>query len=409
MSIVITGVTGCRNRGVEALVVSTVDQIRQRMPDQYITILTHTPDYDATCIQLPQVKFAKSDFAIHNWGRALRLRKTMASLRGKPLIMEPQTEAATRVREASIIVASGGDIFSSDYGSLGFHLEPLKLAQRHNVPVVFLAHSIGPFYSPQETNAWLNVGQHSPLVTVRETLTYKYVTEELGLPSNIVHLTADPAFLLIPPARETVEKMLTFYGIEIGHPTIALSVSQGVSRFANVGHDEHFSAWCRVIQTLLAESDVQLLLIPHVQSPLINNDDRFIATTLLKHFDYHPRLHLAGGVHSAAEFKGLIGACDMVIAERMHVAIAGLSNSICTVVIGYSVKAEGIMQDLLGPESIRDFVIPIQEFVEGTTSIQTIQTAWQKRKETEVCLKQVLPQIKSRAADNFDLLAKLLA
>jgi colanic acid/amylovoran biosynthesis protein len=163
MSIVITGITGCRNRGVEALIGPTLDQIRQQRPTQQITVLTHTPDYDAVQLQEPGVKFEKADFQVNSRGRRLWLRKKAASLQGKPLIIEPQTAAATAIREAALVIASGGDVFSSDYGSLQFHLAPLKLAQRHHLPVVFLAHSIGPFHSRQDTEAWLNVARQSLL------------------------------------------------------------------------------------------------------------------------------------------------------------------------------------------------------------------------------------------------------
>jgi colanic acid/amylovoran biosynthesis protein len=99
----------------------------------------------------------------------------------------------------------------------------------------------------------------------------------------------------------------------------------------------------------------------------------------------------------------------MVIAERMHAAVAGLSSGICTVVIGYSVKADGIMKDLLGNDlNYQDFLMPIEAFVKDKTAHCLIQNAWQRRHEVESCLEQVLPQIKARAAHNFDLLEGLM-
>src|SRR3990172_9798865 len=45
--VLLTSITGMRNRGVEALVVSSVQQLWQRSPELPISILTRTPDYDA--------------------------------------------------------------------------------------------------------------------------------------------------------------------------------------------------------------------------------------------------------------------------------------------------------------------------------------------------------------------------
>jgi colanic acid/amylovoran biosynthesis protein len=46
MKVIITGVTGLRNRGVEALVTTTVDQLLQRHPDLSIDIMTESADYE---------------------------------------------------------------------------------------------------------------------------------------------------------------------------------------------------------------------------------------------------------------------------------------------------------------------------------------------------------------------------
>ena len=57
MKIVITGVTGFRNRGVEALVRPTVENLLLRYPDAEITIATWSPDYDAQRLVNDKVKF----------------------------------------------------------------------------------------------------------------------------------------------------------------------------------------------------------------------------------------------------------------------------------------------------------------------------------------------------------------
>ena len=113
MSIVITGITGLHNRGVEALIVPTIDQIHQRIPNQKITVLTQTPDYDALQIKSPKVGFMKGDFQV-KVGRKFRLLSKAASILGQELVAESQTEAANVIRSASMILASGGDVFSSE-------------------------------------------------------------------------------------------------------------------------------------------------------------------------------------------------------------------------------------------------------------------------------------------------------
>ena len=44
-TIMISGITGLRNRGVEALAVTAVSELAQRLPDHRIILMTSTPDY----------------------------------------------------------------------------------------------------------------------------------------------------------------------------------------------------------------------------------------------------------------------------------------------------------------------------------------------------------------------------
>jgi colanic acid/amylovoran biosynthesis protein len=410
MSIVITSIGGFRNRGVEALTLPMIDELRLRFPKEEIIVLTNTPDYNLRRVSSRQVRFENDDLCIRNWGRAVRLRRAVASLRGREFYIEPDTQAATIIRDASLVIAAGGDVFSSDYRNLKGHLIPLKLAQRHHVPVVFLAHSIGPFQTKEEADAWTQIAQNSLLITARESLSYRYVLDELGIRESIVKQTADPAFLLSVPPGEKTTDILRFYGVKPSQPIIALAVSQGISRFGGVEKSAHFLAWQRVIANLLKKGHDQLIFVPHVQSANVYNDDRIVATELIESFNYDRRLSLIGGDHSAAEFKGIIAACDLVVAERMHAAIAGLSTATCTFVVGYSVKAEGIMKDMLSPAlPYNEFLIPVKEFVQEGVASELINSAWERRDEVVTQLSQVLTDICDRSRYNFNLIDSMLA
>lgn len=406
-SAIITGITGLRNRGVEALVVPTIEQLCQRNSNLNVKVLTKTPDYDEMRLQSYSASSLNDYLAKFPKGRWQRLRAKLSKFH-KPFASGYQA-FVEEISNASVVIASGGDVFSSDYGSLHRHLKPLELALNAGVPVVFLAQSIGPFKGDDEAKAWVNVARRSKLVTLRERLSYNYVTKDLGLSTDLVKLTADPAFLLQPPSPEKVASLRKFYGITEEKPVIAIATSQGISRYAGCDHGHHLKAWSKVVRTILDELNVQVLLVPHVQEIYAKNDDRVVATNLIKALDFDPRVKLVGADHSASEFKGLIGSCDMVIAERMHAAIAGLSSGVCTLAVGYSIKAEGIMTELLGAESLQNgLLIPIQQFLEADIACKTIYSAWEQRYEVAHQLKDVLPQVKKDSASNFDMIASLL-
>lgn len=406
-NVIMTGITGLRNRGVEALVTTTIEQLQSRQPDLGVTILTNTPDYDQAQLKSRNysnvnsvsdcLQAARKSFLQQFKGKCAKLHKSLA----------PEYNL---IRQAKAVIASGGDMFSSDVGEaqLDLSLRPLELARQAKVPVIFLAQSVGPFNN-RDAQKWLKLARQSHLITVRENISYDYLTKDLGLSTDIVKKTADSAFLLNPPPADYVERTLNYYGIDSNKPTVAIAVSQGISLYSGCDRQKHLNTWCEVIKTILDKLDAQVLLVPHVQEIWEALDDRIVATRILEALNFDPRVRLAGASHSASEFKGLIGSCDLVIAERMHASLAGLSSGVCTVAVGYSIKADGIMSDLFGKDSANNgLLISIQDFLNSDLACQTVQTAWQRRQEVAKQLQAVLPKVKEEAASNFDLILQTL-
>ena len=405
MNVLIPGITGFRNRGVEAFVLPTIQQIHARDPSWNFIIPTPMPDYDRQRIDSPKVRFIKNDFFYpQRVTTNQKLRGIAANMIGRKRWYE-NLDVNKTIRSADLIIAMGGDVFSSDYGSLLNHLKPLKYGILKEVPIVFLAHSIGPFKTADEIKAWKEVALSSSLITVRESATYDYLTEDLGLPESMVELTADPAFLLTKPSDTTIQKLLECYGISGERPLIGIAASQGISSFTAIQEKDHFNAWARIIQAIIKNTQAEILLIPHVQGIHVSGDDRILATKLLATNGTANRLRLIGGDHSASEFKGIISACDMVIAERMHAAIAGLSSGKCTVVVGYSVKARGIIEDLFDNSEIgRNILISIEEFTHQKEIYLRILELWDERYVINEYLQKRLPSYKNQAIRIYDLL-----
>jgi len=100
--------------------------------------------------------------------------------------------------------------------------------------------------------------------------------------------------------------------------------------------------------------------------------------------------------------------CDLVVAERMHAAIAGLSSAVCTLAIGYSIKAGGIMSRLLGERSAAEVVIPFADFLDPGLAWSRLCAAWRERESISATLREALVEVRAEAALNFDLIAQLI-
>ena len=405
--IVFTGITSFRNHGVEALVVSAIAQLRERLPKATFTVLDREPEFDNSRLSAGEVKFTQ-DYTIRPL-YASKLRNTLT--RAVPSLDKYAASARAEIESATAVIASGGDVFASEYGhrSLLTHLQPLKIARKHGVPFFFAAHSIGPFKNDADRKEFLDVAKDSAGITVREAKSFEYLTKQLGLPKSLVTLTADAAFLLSKPEPARLAKLRAYHGFTGARPVIALTPSQAICNWMNSNYEQHFKVWCGVVDMLLRELDAGIIFIPHVQETSPKNDDRVLATAIVRHFNFDPRLQIAGGDYSASEFKGIISQCDMVVAERMHACIAGLSSAVCTVAIGYSVKAEGILSDLFDLEQLQNgLLLPIKDFLDEKIACEKVRRAWQIRDAVKTQLQAKLPEVQQRAGKTFDLIAAAL-
>lgn len=407
MKTIVTGVTSFRNRGVEALVTTLVEQLRRRLPNPEFLVLDRGPEYDASRIEIPGVRFAfdlTPKPAISSRARALLLK-----LSGQVKALAPDYQAVlSEFETADLVVATGGDVFASEYGhrSLVSHLAPLRVALGCGRPIFFAAQSIGPFRTDADRQAFLQVAEHAAGISVREGKSYAYLTQDLRLPPSLVTHTADPAFLLAKPGPDRLPGLRAYHGFAPHVPVVALAPSQAICHWMNSDPARHFDAWCAVVRLVLDEMNAGIVLVPHVQEVSPLNDDRVLATRIVRHFGFDPRIRLAGADFSAQEFKGIVGECDLVISERMHASIAGLSSAVCTVAVGYSVKAEGILCDLFDPPLVRDgLLLALQDFLDPQVAREKIRHAWRTRDAVRTHLLRVLPDVRRRADLTFDLVA----
>lgn len=407
-AIVITGVTSFRNRGVEALVTCTIREIRDRLPGVSFTVLDRGTEFDRARLPAADVEFLPDGTLHHLHSGRIRRGATAVF----PLLDKPALRARRRIARATAVVATGGDIFCSEYGHLSLlgHLGPLRLARGHGVPFYLHAQSIGPFTNEADRDVFQKTVRHAAGISVRERVSYNYLTEELKFPPESILHAADPAFLLAPADPAEGDRLFSHLRGREDRPTVALSVSQAICQWIQADADRHRETWLEVIAWLRRELDANIILIPHVQEAYDGNNDNLVATALLRGCGWDPRVRLAGGDLSAAGFKAILSRCDLVIAERMHASIAALSSGVPVLTIGYSVKAEGILSDLLGGEITRSqALISIRDFLVPGAATTRVQETWRSRHALTALLRTALPQAVRRAAAAFDLFSKLPA
>ncbi|HUZ26352.1 MAG TPA: polysaccharide pyruvyl transferase family protein [Streptosporangiaceae bacterium] len=390
--VIVSGVTSCENRGVEALVTSIAFGLRDCGGACRMTVLTQTPDHDRALAPGDGIEWVADPFVLsRSWSHA------------RPA--EPPSQAAERAHallaSADLVLTTGGDLHTSAYGVSTSYLAAPSAALDKGVPVAMIAHSIGPFTDAGERRAFTAAARRSAILTVREQASLDYATTSLGLEGSVVSLTADPAFLLpaAPPGR--VDQILASSGIGPDQPYLCLAPSRGIAGFRQLDHASHLAALLRLTGELRRKWGLPIVAIPHVHDSRPANDDRRLVAELAAAAAGGLR-PLSGGL-TAAEYKGVVSRSALLIAERLHAAIAGLSSAVPTVAIGYSPKFAGVLAGAYGPAiSPEDVHIDVRAFVSDEAAARRLLGNLDIE-DLRRHLRERLPLVLGRARENFAL------
>jgi len=408
MNFLITNMTGFRNKGCEASTKAIVNEITKIQNDVKFKIFTQDLDYDALWAHnYRNVSFLITPFRRHYFFRGLSFLPSWWQYRliGKLSISPLIRRALNSFHEVDAVLSTGGDIFSSTYGDLARHLAPLRVATSFGKPMFLVGQSIGPFENQDEKKALVKTMKHIQLITVRESLSFKYL-QDMKLKSARIELTADPAFCL-EPDMENVEKISKFYNIPREKTLVGVAPSQGISYYSRTRYEYHLDALRKLLQFLIEKLDCHVILIPHVHLGSVTFDDRVICELLYRKLGFPENVTVISLTHSAEEIRAIIGTFDLMITERMHAAIASLSQNVPTFVVGYSVKAKGILGDIVGFSSLDDYLISVKEMNQERLR-ERVKNLLERRSEVTKILVKVMPKIKERAKRNFTLIMEAL-
>ncbi|MEI3219541.1 MAG: polysaccharide pyruvyl transferase family protein [Lachnoclostridium sp.] len=273
-----------------------------------------------------------------------------------------------------VVISIGGDLYcGSDTESLTYLN---KLICNNNVSVL-LGCSIEP-EKMKEPEIVEDMHRYQ-LISARESITYNAL-KKAGVVENVI-LCADPAFQL-----DTVELPLPdgflegkTIGINASPLVIAREKKDGII----------METYDNLIQYIINNTDYQIALIPHVVWDGVS--DLSVLQDFYKKYKHTGRVVLIED-HNCMELKGYIARCSMFIGARTHSTIAAYSSCVPTVVVGYSVKARGIAQDLFGITD--NYVVSTQSLETGNELVEAF--AWLEENQISIRehLKKIMPAYK---------------
>lgn len=351
MKIAITNNTGLRNRGCEALVVSLIQGLERHLDTQIsLDLHTNDPVYDKWRLKAQVNTVASYLTMAPNHLETLGLNNLTYSLLCLAEKVAPKKlkgislRQLSLLRESDLVLPTGGDIFTSDYGNVRKHLSSIVALEKKKAALV--GHTVGPFRKEDEVYFKKAINQLY-FISVRESESFEYLSSlNLDLP---IYQTADVAFgLPVEPKMKCIQWLKNRYGLDVSkNKFVALSVSEGVIRYSGLEREKYFSELGEFVRRLnLAGKYV--LFVPHVMERNPNNNDLLACEELFDNLKDSSMCRILSGEYSASQFKGFIGLSECLIGARTHATIASISQGIPTVSIAYSRKAYGIMSDVFG-------------------------------------------------------------
>lgn len=330
---------GSENHGCEALVRSTIKVLNKYGKNNY-KLLSESPDQD--------IKYGIDDIAdvikakdgLPSGIKYLFYCINMSITKDDLLYYkEIYHHFVKKVGNVDWALAIGGDNycykgFPEQYGLLN------AMLHKNNIRTALWGCSIDPFRINNKMLTDLNIYD---FITARESITYNALKNN-GLDN--IYLVPDTAFVL-----DKVENQLPKGFVEKN--TVGINVSPLIINYEK-NDGITLANYENLIKYIISDTNMQIALIPHVVWE--KNNDLVPLQLLYDKFKDTGRVVLIGDC-KASELKGYISRCRFLVAARTHASIAGYSESVPTLVVGYSVKAKGIAMDLFGTDD--NYVVPV--------------------------------------------------
>lgn len=282
------------------------------------------------------------------------------------------------IKQRDFVLFTGGDMMCYDNNEIIYLNNSLH---QIDIKTILWGCSMGPENMTKEK---LHTLSNFSFIYTRESLTYEYF-QSLGLKS--LCLLPDPAFILPTEPCKLPTCLLDNHVIGLN---VSNYVMDGITTDSSFGQEV-----LRLITYILQETDMQILLIPHVtwNRDGINQDDRLLADIICQHFNNPSRIHtLSINTLNYCQIRYVISKCKLFVGARTHAVISAYSMCVPTLALGYSIKSRGIAKDLKLDDTL---VVNSKDFHTGDL-LRSFKYLMQHEDSIREHLQQIMPEYKQK-------------
>jgi colanic acid/amylovoran biosynthesis protein len=397
------------NRGAQAMLETTIGEMRQRVPQAQFGVFSYYPEQDRALLTDPTIRiFDAKPLTMAAKLFPLALLHRFLRLVG---IRLPLAESLAFLRDSQVLCDIGGITFNDErLKYLPFNVLSILPAMLLDTPVVKLSQATGPFENVLNRMASKFFLSRCRLVVARGAITAEHL-QRLGIDPARTMVAADialryqPDYALTNENTDQVETLLA--ALETNKQVIAVSPSVLVYKKRG---EEYLHLLVDLIESTAADGCI-FVIFPNASrassSKTHNND--LIALQALRRLAQQRLPHaLLSSIHwvdydiNYGSIQRIISVCDLLITSRFHAMIAGLTCSTPTLVIGWSHKYQ---------ECLAGFEMESAAFDYSADTLQILQAVpamLSHLAEIRVQLAAHLPENQQSSALQFDRLKEVI-
>lgn len=337
-----------------------------------------------------------------------------------------QTPFIKEVLKADLVIDFSGDMWGDNADLAGkdrFLVGLIKdrVAQLLGKPTVMLAGSPGPFNTTKFLPFARLVYENFTLVTNRERIS-KTLMKNNGFDISKTLDLACPSFLFEAASDEKIRERIPFAlksESERTRPIIGFILCGWNFQIGPFGRtprdDEEFSVFVKTVDFIVNELKSTVVLMSHSNGfhlppnfELIRGRDYDTVKQLYSLLSDETKEHtiLLSEILLPAETKAVIRQFDMLVSGRVHGAIAGLSQSIPTVILDYGHEPKAHkLKGFADMADVSEYICNPNKYDEIT---EKIAKCFNERDTINSALKEKNIELSRLAKKNFEVLKEVI-
>jgi colanic acid/amylovoran biosynthesis protein len=399
MNILIVNLHAMSNRGDAAIMAVTLDMVRKAFPDANITLaVNNVEEFQNLAVEVvPSFKtwaWSKDEHGHAMWHPLhlfllLLAAMTLLCWRFTGHLIFPCSSSKRTLLQAyttaDVVVNCGGNtLYARHKLALAFWI--IWFSQLCgpicNKPLICLPQTVGPFYLKIHALAAATLLKQAKLIMVRDSPSYKLVTQELAVSSQQCVLTPDLALYLENHQREKPSEQA------ISKRLIGISVIDWGTQYPHFHRQEEYEQAIAATVSTLLKDGYQVAFFSQSDTSVWGEDDTIPAQRIIKQLSPEIQAKIIKPLivpQEPKQFLSFYGQFYLVIATRLHATILALVANTPVVPIAYTTKSWGFVDDLnLRPITLDIENVTSDALIDTVHSVLEQRFEWQQRNQASL-------------------------